>query len=103
MSTQTVATTPQHVVALQRANEIRLARAVLKKEVARGERTASEVIETCPWEAAAMTIFELLTSQRRWGNARASKFLAAIGMPETKTLRSFTDRQRDLLARMLLA
>lgn len=48
-----------------------------------------------------MTIAELLTSQRRWGTTRASEFLAGIGMPETKTLGSMTERQRSLLASML--
>jgi hypothetical protein len=48
-----------------------------------------------------MTIAELLTSQRRWGTTRTSKFLADIGMSETKTLESMTERQRGLLARMV--
>ena len=48
-----------------------------------------------------MTIAELLTSQRRWGTSRASKFLAGIGMPETKTVGSMTERQRGLLAAMV--
>jgi hypothetical protein len=48
-----------------------------------------------------MTIAELLTSQRRWGTTRCRKFLAGIGMPETKTVQSMTDRQRALLAAMM--
>lgn len=100
MSVQ-IAEVPQHLQALQRANEIRLARAELKKKVARREVTADEVILTCPREAASMTIAELLSSQRRWGTTRTCKFLAGIGMPETKTVGSMTDRQRSLLAAML--
>ena len=37
--------------ALARANEVRLARAELKRRVAEGEITAAEVILECPWEA----------------------------------------------------
>jgi hypothetical protein len=48
-----------------------------------------------------MTIAELLTSQRRWGTTRSSKFLADIGMPETKTVQSMTDRQRNLFVAMV--
>jgi len=92
---------PQHMQALQRANEVRLARAELKREVAKGTITVAEVILNGPSEAASMTIAELLTSQRRWGTTRCSKFLAGIGMPETKTVQSMTERQRDLLARMV--
>lgn len=91
----------QHMQALQRANEVRLARADLKKRIARGEQTVPEVVLDTPWEAESMTLFELLTSQRRWGNHRAQRFLAGIGMPETKTLQSMTERQRALLARMI--
>jgi hypothetical protein len=92
---------PQHVQALQRANEVRLARARLKRDVGRGAITVAEVIQNSPWEAASMTIAELLTSQHRWGTARCTKFLASIGMSETKTVESMTERQRSLLARMV--
>lgn len=92
---------PQHMQALQRANEVRLARAELKRRVGEGAVTVDEVILTCPWEAASMTIAELLTSQRRWGTTRCNKFLAGIGMPETKTVGSMTERQRSLLAALI--
>jgi hypothetical protein len=92
---------PQHVQALRRANEVRLARARLKRDVGRGAVSVAEVILDNPWEAASMTIAELLTSQHRWGTARCSKFLAGIGMSETKTVESMTERQRSLLARMV--
>jgi hypothetical protein len=92
---------PQHMQALQHANKVRLARAELKRKIGLGTLAVAEVILTCPWEAASMTIAELLTSQRRWGTTRASKFLAGIGMPETKTVGSMTDRQRGLLAAMV--
>lgn len=87
--------------ALQRANEVRLARATLKRSIGVGAVSVGEVILTCPWEAASMSIAELLTSQRRWGTSRCSKFLAGIGMPETKTVGSMTERQRALLAAMV--
>ena len=92
---------PQHMQALQRANEVRLARAELKRNIGVGAIAVSEVIVACPWEAASMTIAELLTSQRRWGTSRCNKFLAGIGMPETKTIGSMTERQRALLAAMV--
>lgn len=92
---------PQHMQALQRANKVRLARAELKRKIGQGTTSVAEVILTCPWEAASMTIAELLTSQRRWGTTRCSRFLADIGLPETKTVGSMTERQRSLLAAMV--
>lgn len=93
---------PQHMQALQRANEVRLARAELKRRVGDGAATVQDIVRACPWEAASMTIAELLTSQRRWGTTRCSRFLAGIGMPETKTVGSMTERQRSLLATLLV-
>ena len=91
----------EHLDALRRSSEVRFARAALKRRIGDNRVTVREVILTCPWEAASMTIAELLTSQRRWGATRCSTFLADIGMPETKTLGSMTERQRSLLAAML--
>ena len=55
---------PQHMRALQRANEVRLARAQLKRRVAVGETEVAEVILDCPWEADSMAVADLLVSQR---------------------------------------
>ena len=68
---------PQHMQALARANRVRLARAELKRSIARGDVEASEVVRECPWETESMTVAELLTSQRRWGRTRARKFLVS--------------------------
>jgi hypothetical protein len=94
---------PQHLQALERANAVRLARADLKRRVAEGEIRAAEVIMTAPWEADSMSVSDLLTSQRRWGNTRCRKFLQCIPMSETKTIGSMTDRQRRALATLLEA
>jgi hypothetical protein len=87
--------------ALERANQVRLARAELKRRVAMGLLDASEVILECPWEADSMAVADLLMSQRRWGQTRCRKFLAQIPMSEKKTIGSMTERQRHTLAGML--
>lgn len=89
---------PQHMQALERANMVRLARAELKRAIARGDRDPSEVVQECPWETESMTIAELLTSQRRWGRTRARKFLLPLSLSENKRLGTLTARQRRLLA-----
>ena len=88
---------PQHLEALSRANQVRLARAELKRRVACGEITASDVILESPWEADSMTVADLLMSQRRWGHQRCRRVLGQIPVSETKTIGSMTDRQRRAL------
>jgi hypothetical protein len=94
---------PQHMQALARANRVRLARAELKRSIARGEVDVENVIRECPWETESMTLAELLTSQRRWGRTRARKFLQALAISENKRLGTLTPRQRGLLANALAA
>lgn len=89
---------PQHMQALQKANEVRLARAELKRQVGDGTISVTEVIRENPWESTSMTVIELLLSQRRWGTTRCSKLLAQLGVPEHKAIGAMTPRQRDLLA-----
>jgi hypothetical protein len=84
--------------ALERANLVRLARAELKRSIARGDADPSEVVLDCPWETESMTIAELLTSQRRWGRTRARKFLLPLSLNENKQLGTLTSRQRRLLS-----
>jgi hypothetical protein len=100
-ATATIAPAPQHLRALHRANEVRLARAELKRRVATGEITAGEVILESPWEAGSMAVSDLLMSQRRWGHQRCRKLLGQIPVSETKTVGSLTQRQRRALAELL--
>jgi len=92
---------PQHLEALSRANQVRLARAELKRRVACGEISVSDVVLESPWEAGSMTVADLLMSQRRWGLTRCRKLLGQIPVSETKTIGSLTDRQRRALASLL--
>ena len=93
----------QHLRALERANRVRLARAELKRRVASQETTASQVIIECPWEAASMSISDLLMCQRRWGRARCRRLLVSLGVPENKQIGTLTQRQRAALAAVLSA
>jgi hypothetical protein len=89
--------------ALARANEVRLARAALKRRVAAGECEVIEVVSDLPWEANSMSLAELLCSQRRWGRARSRKLLNSVGLSEGKRLGTLTERQRGILVGALEA
>ena len=92
---------PQRLRALERANEIRLARAALKRRIALGEVSAAEVILQCPDAASSWPIGDLLMSQRRWGSTRCRKFLLRNQINETKAIGALTERQRRVLADQL--
>jgi hypothetical protein len=95
--------TAQCMEALARANEVRLARAALKRDIGAGRRSVTEVVTESPWEAESMSLSELLCSQRRWGRARSRKLLAAAALSEAKKVGSLTERQRRILTGALEA
>jgi hypothetical protein len=92
---------PQRLRALERANEVRLARAELKRRIADGHVSAAEVIMNPPWEARSWSVADLLMTQRRWGTTRCRKFLLRNQVSETKPVGALTERQRRLLATQL--
>jgi uncharacterized protein (DUF3084 family) len=99
--TGTMTPEPQRLRALEQANQVRLARAELKRQIADGEVLAAEVILTCPDAVKRWTVAELLMSQRRWGSTRCRKFLERNGISEIKHVGALTERQRHLLAGQL--
>lgn len=98
--TETATMTPEthRFRALARANEIRVARAELKRRIAEGELEAGEVILDPPSAASSWSVGELLVSQRGWGAARCRRFLARSQISERKPVGELTQRQRRVLA-----
>jgi hypothetical protein len=89
---------PQHMQALAKANRVRLARAEMKRAIARGELSVPDVLRAAPEEMEGIPLDELLRSQKRWGRTRARKFLLGLAIHEKKKLGTLTTRQRRLLA-----
>ena len=92
---------PQHLRALDQANQVRLARAELKRRLGAGSVTVREVIDECPWQAETMSLSELLTSQRRWGIVPCRRLLLSVELSENKRLGTLTERQRAALMAVL--
>lgn len=103
MATATMTMEPQRMRALERANEVRLARARLKRQIAEGHTSAAQVILELPPEATNWSVRELLMSQRRWGSIRSRKLLAELQIGELRPIGALTDRQRRVLAGQLAA
>jgi hypothetical protein len=92
---------PQRLRALERANEIRLARAELKRQIAEGEVSVADVLLDVPPYANSWAVWDLLMSQRRWGTSKCRKFLWKNHITETKQIGALTERQRRMLATQL--
>jgi hypothetical protein len=101
VQTATVTKEPQRLRALGRANEVRLARAELKRRIADGEVSAAQVILACPNEVSSWPVGDLLISQRRWGSTKCRKFLERNQISELKQVGQLTERQKRLLAGQL--
>ena len=105
---------PQHIVALQGANAVRLARAEQKRRLATARDTnvaralAAELIADPPAELVTITVRELLLSCRRVGERVVSELLNLAGLrgPEllgdgTPRHGALTPRQREALIAVL--
>lgn len=99
MTTITRAVPLQHEVALAKANEIRLARAAIKRRVKAGEVTVAGVLdEEC---VQSMPVLDLLMAQRRWGLERARRLVRALPAGEALAVGNLTQRQRAMLVSLL--
>ena len=91
----------QRLLALERANRVRLTRAALKRRLRAGEVAAADAILRSSRDTDTMTVAELLLSQRGWGPRRAAKMMRSVSLSDSKTLGSLTERQRLTLAAVL--
>lgn len=95
---------PQHMQALRRANDVRLERAAMRREVAqvaRGEgcTRVAELLEDPPDVIATLAIFELLQWPRWIGRSQARAILRMHGpIGERREIQTLTPRQRRALA-----
>ncbi len=89
------------LAALEIANEVRRARAQLKREIAEGTLSAADVLADPPALAARWQLADLLMSQRGWGQTRCKQFLRANSIADAKRIGELTPRQRQLLTEQL--
>ena len=95
----TIEVVPQHLAALERANEIRFARAQVKRDVKAGSVPVAEALELECCET--MPLGELLRAQRSWGPGRVRRLLQRVPVSETKRVGTLTGRQRDMIVELL--
>jgi hypothetical protein len=94
-------TLAQRLEALAHANEIRTARARLKKRIGPGSNglTASQIIADPPEYTDTMKVYELLMAIPKWGRTKALNAMRGVDIATGKTVGGLSPRQRrELLA-----
>lgn len=91
----------QRMIALAHGNEIRSARAVLKRDVKAGSVPVCTILLVPPGWCDTMRVYELLMAVPKVGCGKAEKYLKRAGISLSKTLGGMTERQRRDLAAML--
>ena len=83
--------------ALQEANEIRVGRARLKKELASGRVRIEEILTAPPRAAMTAKVYDLLLALPKIGPVRAACSLTQCRIAPSKTVGGLTERQRHEL------
>ena len=87
----------QRLRALQLANEIRSARAQLKKDLASGRIELAQILARPPECVRTARVRDVLLALPKIGSVKAGRILADCGIAHSKTLGSLTERQRTEL------
>lgn len=102
MSTLAPVRTDQRMEALAEANRIRFARAQLKRDVKETPaRLVVELVDPPDW-LLSMRVLVFLRMLPYWGAVRVKKLLREFRVSESATVGGLTDRQRKVLAEVLL-
>ena len=83
--------------ALRHANEIRIRRAGLKRELASGRVRIEDIIAHPPEFARTAKVYELLLALPKVGPAKAARSLSQCRIAPSKTVGGLSDRQRQEL------
>jgi hypothetical protein len=86
---------------LEQANEIRSARATLKKQLAAGTIELAPILAHPPAWRRTARVRNLLLAVPKIGTVKASRLLTQCGIAHSKTLGGLTDRQRRELINIL--
>jgi hypothetical protein len=99
MPTKTQATAPvrsldQRMEALARANDIRVRRAQLKKDLKNGTVQIEAILDDPPEYVSTAKVFDMLMAVPKFGRVKAARFLNQCRISQSKTVGGLSDRQR---------
>ena len=90
----------QRANALQKAQQMRTERMILRQELKTGRMTLAEVLERAEELVGKMRVKYLLESLPQVGKITAAKLMAEIGIDEVRRVQGLGSRQKaDLLQR----
>ena len=84
----------QRMEALKRANDIRVKRAQLKKDLKAGKVRVEEILAAPPEYVETAKVFDMLMAVPKFGRVKAARFLNQCRISQSKTVGGLSDRQR---------
>ncbi len=91
----------QRMDALRRANEIRVRRAQLKKDLKNGSARIEDILRNPPAYVETAKVFDMLMAVPKFGRVKAARFLNQCRISQSKTVGGLSDRQRAELVGLL--
>ena len=91
----------QRMEALRRANEIRVKRAKLKKDLKAGSAHIESILRNPPEYVETAKVFDILMAVPKFGRVKAARFLNQCRISQSKTVGGLSDRQRAELVALL--
>jgi S13-like H2TH domain len=87
----------QRMEALRRANDIRVRRAQLKKDLKAGRARIQDILREPPDYVSTAKVFDMLMAVPKFGRVKATRFLNQCRISQSKTVGGLSDRQRSEL------
>src|ERR671922_517548 len=84
----------QRMEALKRANDIRVRRAKLKKDLKDGRVRIQTILSKPPDYVETAKVFDILMAVPKFGRVKAARFLNQCRISQSKTVGGLSDRQR---------
>jgi hypothetical protein len=91
----------QRMRALQRANEIRSARAQLKRDLKGGKAKIETLLLDPPEYVMSAKAFDMILAVPKYGRVKANKILTQCRISPSKTIGGLSERQRAELVQLL--
>jgi hypothetical protein len=87
--------------ALRRANEIRTARAQLKRDLKAGKVKVEQLLRDPPEYVLSAKVFDMIVAVPKYGRVKANKILTQCRISPSKTIGGLSERQRGELVAFL--
>ena len=90
----------QRMDALRRANEVRVKRAQLKRDLKSGRVSVEEILADPPDYVGTAKVFDMLLAVPKFGRVKATRFLNQCRISQAKTVAGLSERQREELVNL---